>query len=173
MFHPSPGSGPVRGGRLLLEGGRELLEQGSELRHLAFPDHAGPFGLDLGQCAQRRSDLVPPAIRQSNQGRSPVGRVGPSLEVAASFQMIDQIAHRLIRHLGPLGQLGQARPVGLDVLEDGGVGRSDVFEACVGVTVRNTVDDSMKRDPQEDSDVQALVSRLAGENRMLGCWLGA
>jgi hypothetical protein len=86
-----------------------------------------------------------------------------SLEVAVLFEVVDEVAHRLLGDLGTLGQVGQTRPVRVDVLEDGGMGGAKVVEASFSQVGTDASDDVLEGDAQKNPDVGVLVAGRAGD----------
>jgi hypothetical protein len=62
-------------------------------RHALSSDPVAPLALDLRDHSSSRGDLVSAAIRDYHEGRTPVGRVGLALNVAAHLQGIHEITH--------------------------------------------------------------------------------
>src|SRR6266508_465447 len=78
---------------------------------------AGEDGLD--RLPQRRETLLADLARPA------------ALDVAEPLEIGDHLAHRLLRHPRPLGDLGQPRAPRLDEAEDAAVARPDVGVALV------------------------------------------
>lgn len=66
------------------------------------------------------------ALGQPDQLRPPVVGRGDALGVAALHQVVDDLPHRLLGQLRPLGDVGEAQPLPLDEAEDAAVGGPDV-----------------------------------------------
>ena len=60
---------------------------------------------------------------QGDQLGPSVGRVRTANDIVELLELVDQLAHRLRRHVRPAGELGEPGPVGVDLGKDGGVGR--------------------------------------------------
>ena len=96
-----------RAGRRVAAGGLELAvqlgEQLAQLSHLPPADARGPFLLELrDELPRDRIDLLA-ARRRANELGAPVTRIGNPLDVAVALQVGDQLGHRLLGDLGPLG----------------------------------------------------------------------
>ncbi len=84
-----------------------------------------PLGLDGGDVVQPADDEVPAARGQADEPRTAVGGVGPALDPAAALQRGDELAHRLVGHGRAGGELGEPRPLGVDVLVERVMGGMD------------------------------------------------
>jgi len=121
-------------------------------------------------------NLGPAPLGEEDQAGTPVARIGSTLDVAVLFEVVDQVAHRLFGDLGAFGELGEARALRLDVLEDRGVGGADVVEASLGQALCDSQHDLLEWAPQQDADVGALVARFAASRSALrasisGCFI--
>jgi hypothetical protein len=141
--------------------GVELGEQLAELLHALLAQSPSPLPLDPRDDLECLADLGPAPLGQEDQARAPIARIGSTLDVTVRFEVVDQVAHRLLGDLGPLGELGEARALRLDVLEDGGVGGADVVEAGLGQALGDSPHDLLEWAPEQDADVGALVARFA------------
>jgi hypothetical protein len=99
---------------------------------LLQPFRAHPCGellIELVEYFRAGVGLIPSPLGEAHQGGAPVRGVGAAFHVAVFFEVVHQVADRLVGQLGPLGQLPDARSLGPQVLEDRHVGRADVIEA--------------------------------------------
>ena len=100
-------------------------------------------GFFHGLALRSRADEACPAVVS----------VRHALQVAVRLKEVDEIAHRLLGHLGLFGQLRQveARPQG-KMLKHGEVGEGEVLEAgCKKVTV-DTLNNGLSRDTQKSAE---------------------
>ena len=104
----------------------ERLQRVVQGCHPFCADPLLPFALDLGDQAARGGDLLATAVGDHDERRAPVGRVRCALDVAAALQGVDEVAHRLVGHLGALGEHSDPRAAALQVLEDRRVGGSQI-----------------------------------------------
>jgi hypothetical protein len=66
---------------------------------------------------------------EADEPRPAVAGVRPALDPAAARERHDELAHRLVGHLGPRRELGEPGAAGIDVLEQRVVGGVDGAEA--------------------------------------------
>ena len=107
----------------------DLGEQVLELVQFVRADPAGEFLVEVVEDARAGVGFVPSVFGVIDQGGPSVGGVGPPFYVAVLFEVVHQVADRLVGELGPLGQLPDARSFRPQVLEDRHMGRADVVEA--------------------------------------------
>ena len=110
-------------------------------------------------CSQPRS------VRQMRLARRSLGS-RPAVEIALALEVLDEIAHRLLGDLCALGELGEPRTVGVDVLEDRGVCRADALEAGSGKSLTHALDDLLEWAAKQDAEVRSVILRGAGEGRI-------
>jgi len=102
---------------------QELGEEPTQLTVAALAEQVGQALLDVIDGGGAGGDAGVPLLGQCDQFGPPVGRVGAADEVAHSFELVDELAHRLRGHVRALGQVGEPRTVRRDLPEYRGVGR--------------------------------------------------
>jgi hypothetical protein len=173
-YDRAPVRDPARGPRIRLASGAgpavEFNQQLAQLLHASFAEPPRPLLLDRGDDAERLADLGPAPISEEDQAGAPVGRVGATLHIPVLLEVVDEVAHRLLGHLRPLGKLGEARALRLDVLEDRGVGGANVVEAGLDEALGDSLHDLLERTAKQDPNVGTLVAGLAPKDGSV--WLG-
>jgi tetratricopeptide (TPR) repeat protein len=100
----------------------------AQRREVAPAEHEAPIVLDLrddlASCFLRAS----PPLRETDELRAAIVRIGNSLDVAQALEVVDEVDDRRLADLGELRELGDARPVVPDVLSDRPVADEEVAE---------------------------------------------
>ena len=91
--------------------------------------HSGSRGGD--ELARDRVDLAAAGRRADELGTA-VGGVGDALDVAVALEVGDELGHRLLRDLGPLGQHADPGALVVEELEDVAVRRAHVGVPALG-----------------------------------------
>lgn len=65
-------------------------------------------------------------LGEDDQATAPIGGIDATLDISATLQVGDQLAHRLLCHARGLGEGGDARTRGVEVAEDRVVGGAQV-----------------------------------------------
>jgi hypothetical protein len=123
-----------------------------------LPDLAGACSLEFGDDLACGVDLSSTAIGWSDQRGAAVSWVACAHYVSETLEVIDEVAHRLGRHTGTLGEIGQAHTLLGDVLEHGGVRRAQVIESSTGETSEDLGRERLIREPHRDADMAAPVA---------------
>jgi len=74
------------------------------------------------------------------------------------LEIVDEVTHRLLGDVRSVGEVGQSRSVGVDVLEDSGVRGADVCEAGVSKPDSDPLNDLVVEIAKQNPDVRALVA---------------
>ena len=92
-------------------------EEGAQRCHPFRPQDGGELGFHAGNDVEGVFDLLPAACGEPNQSGASVGGVRDTFEVPSVFQVLDEVGHGRFGHLRLGGEVGNARPLGFDVLE--------------------------------------------------------
>ena len=106
-----------------------------------------PFALDLVDVVQAPPSRLCPLGGEADEPGPAVGWVGPAVDPAAALEGGDQLAHRLVGHVGARREVAEARPSWIDVLEDRVVCRLDpaVAVALEPFTSSSTMSRAVRR----------------------------
>jgi hypothetical protein len=90
----------------------------------------GPLRLHLGDGRVRDLGRGQPAVREPDEAGPAVGGVGHAVDVAVSFQLVHEEAHRLLGDPRLLGQLGEPTALGREPTGQPGLRHGEVSETC-------------------------------------------
>ena len=104
----------------------------------------------------------PRSVRQHELG-APIRRIGLADHVSMHLEVGDQLAHRLLGHLGPFGKLADRSAAVVEVLEDIAVRSPHDTMATLSEACDNLVIEDQERITQEDTEIGR--ARAAGRAR--------
>jgi hypothetical protein len=87
----------------------QVSQQLAQLAHPLTAEPPGPLALDVGDRGERNGDGGAPATSEPDELCAAVCRIGHPLDVAVSLEVENQLGHRLLGHLSPLGQHAHPR----------------------------------------------------------------
>ena len=138
----------------------ESSEEAAQGRRPPWTEGGGDLDLHVGDDVERVFDLLPAACGEANQPGTSVGRVATSLDVSDRFETLDEVRHRRFGHLGLGGEVGDARPPWVDVLEHHEVGDPQIVVAGVVKAPQQLGDEREERLTKQDGEVgvRAMVA---------------
>ena len=100
----------------------ELGEQSAQLPVASFAKAVDQLLFDAIDRGDTGGHARLPLLRQDDQFCPPVRRIGASDDVFELLELVDQLAHRLRRHVRAPRQVGEPGSAGVDLRKDGRVG---------------------------------------------------
>ena len=100
-------------------------------RKALLADLVRPLFLEFGDDFARGAHLGSSAVCGADERGSPIAWIWGAMDVSEALKIVDERGHRLWRHAGRSGELREPYPVLVEMLEDLGVGGSEVVEALL------------------------------------------